>query len=183
MISAGAWQPWKLWTSGALGVLLLADIALAIFLWMGVRQDPAQLQAERDRLAVQARLLRADVERGEKIRASMPQAGSQCDAFYHQSFLDAATGYSKIEADLGAIAAQSGVRTSGFSFKRVEIKDRGVTQISINTSVDAEYPAVVRFVNGLENSKNFYLLDGLRLETAPTGGIKLDLDLHTFFRT
>lgn len=183
MIAKQAWQHWKTWTSVALGVLLLADIGLTVFLWQGARQDPASLRVERDRLAVQAKLLRADVERAEKIRASLPQVGKDCDAFYRQSFLDAGTGYSQIESDLGAIAAQSGVKTSELSFKRNQIKDRGVTEISINTSVDADYPAVIRFINGLERSKNFYLLDSLKLGTAATGAIKLDLELHTYFRT
>jgi hypothetical protein len=183
VISPGGWPAWKLWTSAALGVLLLADVALGAFLWLGSRQDPTSMRMERDRMALQAKLLRADVERGEKIRQSLPQAGKDCDAFYRQSFLDGATGYSQIESDLSAIAAQSGVKTSDLKFKETPVKDRGVTEISITTSVDADYPAVVRFVNGLERSKNFYLLDSLRLGTAATGGIKLDLDLHTYFRT
>lgn len=183
MIKTSAWQPWKTWTSVALGVLLLADLALAVFLWQGSRQDPATLRAERDRLAIQAKLLRADVDRAEKIRAGLPQTGKDCDTFYRQSFLDSATGYSQIESDLDAIAAQSGVKTSGLTFKTTAIKERSVTQITINTSVDADYPAVIRFVNGLERSKNFYLLDSLKLGTGATGGIKLDLELHTYFRT
>jgi len=183
MIAIGAWQRWKIWASGALGVLLLADIALAVFLWQGGRQDASTMRAERDRLALQAKLLRADVERGEKIRASLPQAGKECDAFYRQSFLDAAMGYSQIESDLSAIAAQSGVKTSGLTFKQTEVKDRGVTEVAIKTTVDADYPAVIRFVNGIERSKNFYLLDSLRLGTVATGEIKLDVELHTYFRT
>lgn len=183
MISPGGWPTWKLWTSAALGVVLLADVALAAFLWQGSRQDPAAMRMERDKMALQAKLLRADVERGEKIRQSLPQAGKDCDAFYRQSFLDGATGYSQIESDLSLIGAQSGVKTSNLAFKQTAIKDRGVTEITINTSVDADYPAVVRFVNGLERSKNFYLLDSLRLGTGATGGIKLDLELHTYFRT
>jgi len=183
MTTTRAWQPWKLWTSVALGVLLLADVALAVFLTEGSRQDPATLRAERDRLALQAKLLRADVERAERIRAGLPQTGKDCDAFYHQSFLDSATGYSQIESDLDAIAAQSGVKTSDLSFKTTQIKDRSVTEITINTSVDADYPAVIRFINGLERSKNFYLLDNLRLGSAGLGGLKLDLELHTYFRT
>lgn len=183
MIKAVSWQPWKVWTSAALGVLLLADVALAAFLWQGSRQDPATLRAERDRLAVQAKLLRADLERADKIRVSLPQAGRECDTFYQKSFLQAGTGYSQIESDLNTIASQSGVSTSGLSFKSIEIKERGVTQITIDTAVDADYPAVIRFVNGLERSKNFYLLDSLRLGTGTTGGIKLDIELHTYFRT
>lgn len=174
---------WKIWTSVALGALLTVDLGLAVFLWPGGRQDPAALEADRDRLQLQAKLLRADVERGEKIRESLPTAGKQCEEFYRESFLDAATGYSQIEADLGSIAAETGVKTTGFSFKRTDVKERGTTEIQISATVDADYPALVRFINGLERSKNFYLLDSLRLASEVTGGIRLALDLHTYFRT
>jgi len=182
MITTGAWQPWKVWTSVALGVLLLADIGLAVFLMEGSRQDPATLRAERDRLALQAKLLHADVVRAEKIRTGLPQTGKDCDAFYSQSFLDSATGYSRIESDLDAIAAQSGVKTSGLSFKTAEVKGRSVTEITMNTSVEADYPGVIKFISGLERSKNFYLLDELRLGSGTAGALKLDLQLHTYFR-
>jgi Type II secretion system (T2SS), protein M subtype b len=174
---------WKIWTSVALAALLVVDLGLAAFLWPGGRQDPGALQADRDRLALQAKLLRADVQRGEKIRESLPAAGKDCDQFYRESFLDAGTGYSQIESDLGAIAAETGVKTTGFSFKRTDIKERGTTEIEISATVDADYPSLVRFINGLERSKNFYLLDSLKLASELNGVIRLALDLHTYFRT
>ena len=177
------WQSWKKWTGVALGLLLLADGALAGYLWQLNQQAPEEIRAERNRLATQARLLKADVARGQKIRASLPQVKKSCDEFYEQSFLDRITGYSDIETDLDSIAMKAGVRTSGFSFKQQEVKDRGVTQVSIETSVDADYPAVIQFINGLERSKYFYLLDNLELASATTGGIRLQIGLHTFFRT
>lgn len=183
MISSLRWQPWKIWVSAVLGLLIVADLGLAIFLWQGAGQGPEALQADRDRLAIQAKLLRADVERGERIRASLPQAGKQCDTFYQQSFLDAGTGYSKIESDLASIAAQSGVKTTDLTFKRVEVANRGATEIGINAQVEGDYPALVRFINSLETSKNFYLLDALKLNYAREGGVKLALELHTYFRT
>jgi Tfp pilus assembly protein PilO len=177
------WQSWKKWTGVALGLLLLADGALAGYLWQLNQQAPEEIRAERNRLATQARLLKADVARGQKIRASLPQVKKSCDEFYEQSFLDRITGYSDIETDLDSIAMKAGVRTSGFSFKQQEVKDRGVTQVSIETSVDADYPAVIQFINGLERSKYFYLIDDLQLASATTGGIRLQIGLHTFFRT
>ena len=183
MIRNAFWHSWKIWTSIGLAALLAVDVGLAVFLGTGGRQDPAALQADRDRLALQGKLLRADVERGEKIRQSMPTAGKECDEFYRESFLDAGTGYSQIEADLGAIAQQTGVKASGFSFKRKEIREWGATEIQVSATVDADYPALVRFINGLERSKNFYLLDSLRLASGATGGIRLALELHTYFRT
>ena len=183
MIRNGDWQRWKKWTGIALGVLLAADLGLASCLWAAAREGPEAMRARRDRLAVQARLLRADLDRGEKIRDSLPQAGKQCEDFYHEAFLDSSTGYSRIEADLSAIASKAGVKTSGLAFKQKDVKDRGVTEISISTSVEADYPAVIQFINGLERSKNFYLLDGLQLASASAGGIRLELQLHTYFRT
>jgi hypothetical protein len=180
------WENWKIATVVGLSLLLAADIGLCIFLWQTSRQAPGELRAQRDRLMGQAKLLRADVARGEKIRASLPQVGEDSDNFYRESFLDEKTGYSDVELDLAAIAAKAGVKTSGFSFKRTEIKGRGVTEIEIGTTVDADYPAIVEFINGLERSKNFYMLDDLRLNSAAAstgGGIRLELGLHTFFRT
>ncbi len=183
MISARAWQAWKIWTCAGLGVLLAADLSLGVFLWSTSREVPENMRAQRDHLAMQAKLLRSDVARGEKIRASLPQAAKDCDAFYHDGLLDSSSGYSRIETDLAAIAAKAGVKTSALSFKQKEVKDRGVTEIAINTSVEADYPAIVQFINGLERSKNLYLLDSLHMTSATAGGLRLDLDLHTYFRT
>jgi len=182
MMRSISWQTGKRWTAIVLALLGLADLALAIFFVRTARERPEELRAQRDRLSVEAKLLRADVSRGEKIRVSLPQVGKDCDAFYRASFLDTATGYSQIEADLSAIAAKSGVKTTGFAFKRKDIPERGVSEIEVRTSVNADYPLIIEFINGLERSKNFYLLDNLHLASSETG-LRLDLELHTYFRT
>jgi hypothetical protein len=175
-------QNWKRWIRIALAVPLVLDLGLVLYLWQGGRGNPREIRAEVARQTTEAKLLRADVDRGEKIRVSLPQAGKDAEAFYQQSFLDASTGYSRMESDLGAIAAQAGVRTSGFTFKQKETKEAGVTQISITTSLQADYPAVIRFINGIERSKNFYLLDQMELNSVSTGGLSLQLELHAFLR-
>jgi hypothetical protein len=47
---------------------------------------------------------------------------------------------------------------------------------------------VVRFINGLEHSGNFYVLDGLALAGSGSGSVgdmrlKLNLQLRTYFRS
>jgi Type II secretion system (T2SS), protein M subtype b len=183
MMTKLSWQSWKTWVGITLGLVLALDLTLAGYLWHASFEQPETLRVQRDALALQAKMLRGDVDRGNKIRALLPQAGKDCDTFYQESFLDSATGYSRIEADLGDIASKSGVKISGYTFKQKEVKDRGVTEVQMTMDLDADYPAIIQFINGLERSKNFYLLDGLHLTSASTGGIRLDLDLHTFFRT
>ncbi|HKS82794.1 MAG TPA: GspMb/PilO family protein [Candidatus Acidoferrales bacterium] len=174
---------WKLWVILALLVLVMADIALAVFLSQSGTHSEMAMRTERDRLAMTAKLLNADVRRADKIRASLPQVGKDCTKFYEKTFPSADVGYSSIESDLDSIASHAGLRTSGVSFKPTELKDRGVTQLEITAELNGDYASIIRFINGLEVSKNFYLLNDLSLDSASTGGIRLQLKLHTYFRT
>jgi Tfp pilus assembly protein PilO len=178
-----SWSTWKKLILCALGVLLLADLALVFIYLQSTREGVESMRAQRTRLESEAKLLKADVARGEAIRTSLPKVGKDCDAFYHTAFLDAADGYSAIESDLGAIATKAGLRTSSITFSQKEVKDRGVTLITVLDSVDGDYPAIIQFINGLERSKNFYLLNDLHLDTATAGAIRLHLELRTYFRT
>jgi Tfp pilus assembly protein PilO len=177
------WNTWKKLILGALGVLLLADLALVFILWQSTREGVEGMRAQRTRLENEAKLLRADVARGDTIRASLPKVGKDCDAFYRDAFLSSSEGYSAIEADLGAIATKSGLKTNSITFSQKEVKDRGVTLVTVLDSVDGDYPAIIQFINGLERSKYFYLLNDLHLDTASAGGIRLHLELRTYFRT
>jgi Type II secretion system (T2SS), protein M subtype b len=183
MTGIRAWPTWKKAISIALCVLVAMDLVLIVLVWRNSVRGPEEMRLERDRLAIEARLLRADVTRGEGIRASLPQVGKDCDAFYDQSFLPASTGYSEIDNDLSAIASKAGVRTTGYAFTEKEVNGRGVTEVTMSTSVEADYPAIIRFVNGLEVAKHFYLVDELHLSSASAGTIRLDIQLHTYFRT
>ncbi len=174
---------WKKWIGAGVALLLLADLALGVFLWQNSRDSEQSRRAEREKLALKAKLMNADVKRTEQIRGALPQVGKDCADFYQKTFPDAANGYSAIESDLDAIALHAGLKTSGVSFKPTELSDRGVTQLEITTQVSGDYLSVIRFINGLEVSKNFYLLNDLALDSASTGGIRLQLKLHTYFRT
>jgi len=178
-----AWRVWKRSILIAIAVACLADIALGVFLWQGAREGPTDMRAQVERLRGQEKLLQADVQRGTKIRASLPQVGKDCDAFYRDKFLNPATAYSEVEDDLQTIAHKSNLKTADLSFKQKPLKDRSVTEVAIAETVEGEYPALVQFINGLEVSKNLYLLDSLSLASGTTGGIKLKLELRTYFRS
>jgi len=177
-------SPWKKYVTAALSLLFAADIALGVFIWQGGREGPETKRRQRDRLELQAKLLKADVERGEKIKASLPQVGKDCDGFFKEHFLPASAGYSAVVAELTEITRKAGLKTGGVSFQQKELKGHGVTEIVMKTTVEGDYPALIEFIHALERSNNFYLLDNLTLASAgSTPGIKLNLDLRTFFRT
>jgi Tfp pilus assembly protein PilO len=182
MIKNISWRAWKKIISYALVALFVVDLGLVYIFWQTSREGVEAMRDQRNHLEKEAKLLKGDVARGQEIRGSLPAVGKECDAFY-TNFLQTSNGYSEIVADLGSIASKAGLRTSGVNYTQKEVKSRGVTQIVIVDSVEGDYPAIIQFINGLERSKYFYLLNDLRLDSASTGGIRLHLELRTYFRT
>lgn len=179
-----AWKTWKIWIIAGLVALFVADLTVGYMLWQSSRQGVESMRAQRDRLALESKLLKADVERGQKIRESLSGVGKEYDAFYHTTFLGSTDGYSAIDEDLGSIANKANLRSSGIAFHEKEVKGRGVVEVDISDTVEGDYSAIIQFINGLERSKYFYLLSDLKLGSASTGGgIRLNLELRTYFRT
>jgi len=165
-----------------LGAVVLADLLLLGINW-SLTSSPRSPQSELKLLARQHALLSADVVRAQKIREDLPAVQKQSDGFFHDQFRPVGSGYSGLEDDLGILAKAAGLRTEGLSFRQKPADKGGMSEIEISATVDGDYPSVVRFIDGLERSQNFYILDSLSLAPGSAGELKLNLQLRTFFRT
>lgn len=167
------------WTIGA---ILIVDLILVGLIW----RMAASPQSPKDGLVLLRRqhaLLAADTARAEKIRGQLPEISRQGDTFFKQNLRPMGSGYSSLISDLGALAKDSGLQSENYSFHQHEPDKRGVVQLDIGTVVNGDYSSVVRFINSLERSDNFYVLDGLSLAASTSGELRLNLQLRTFFRT
>lgn len=166
-----------------LGVVVAADIVLAGVNWQ-VADSNRTPQSELNSLKREHALMAADITRAETIRTTLPAVEQQCDTFFRQNFRPLSSGYSSVIADFGKLTHDSGLQAGNLSFHQHDPDKRGVTQIDILTVVDGDYASVVRFINELEHSDTFYILDGLSLANSGSGGqLKLNLQLRTYFRT
>jgi Tfp pilus assembly protein PilO len=170
---------------GALAFLVLADVALAAYSWR-LSSAPHTPQQELVLQNQQLEVLRADIKRGESIRQLTPAIQRDCDRF-EQSLLPVANGYSSVSAELDGIAKKAGAQIEGRGFKQKEIPKRGLEEVSIDLTVNGDYNAVVRFLNGLQRSKNLYEVDGLALASdtqnqGANGPIKVSVHMKTYFR-
>jgi Tfp pilus assembly protein PilO len=170
---------------GALGLLVLADVALAAYSWQ-LSSAPRTPRQELDAQNKELDLLRADTKRGEAIRQLTPAIQRDCDRF-EQSLLPVSAGYSSVSAELDGIAKKAGVQIETREFKQKEIPNRELQEVSIEITVDGEYTAVVRFLNGLQRSQNLYAVDGLALanETqnqGANGPLRVAVHMKTYFR-
>ena len=164
-----------------IGAILALDVVLAVVTWR-VDTDPRTQRVELNLLRRQHALLAADVARAQEIRKQMPGVEKQGEEFFNQNLKPMGSAYSSVVSDLGALARDAGLNTETMSFRQHPADRRGVTEVEISSTVNGSYANVVRFINGLEHSDNFYVLDGLSLGSGSAGELRLNLQLRTFFR-
>ena len=169
----------------ALGLLLAADLGLAAYSWE-LASSPHTPQAEFDAQSLQLKVLRGDIKSAQDIKDNMPATRKDCEKF-EQSLPPVSTGYSSMTSELDEIAKKSGLQILNRAFKQKEFPNRGMVEVSIEATVSGDYGSVVRFVNGLQRSKSFYVVDGLALASdtqnqAATGAIRVGLHVRTYFR-
>ena len=175
------WQRQAILT--ALAILLGADAALGVYSWK--LASPAQAQQELKMLTLNRDLLRADIKRTQDIREKIPAIQRECDAF-EQSFFPERTGSSSVIAELSSLAAQSGLQLESTNFRRDELKGRHMSAVGIQAVVTGRYGGVVRFLNGLQRSKNVYVIDALTAAQVQSQGakdlVRVTISITTYFR-
>jgi Tfp pilus assembly protein PilO len=170
---------------GGLAVLLLADATLYYFnskLSSPTSNRQQTLAAETRQLA----LVRADVERASKIRATIPDILQKFDEF-EQTLQPAAKGYSVITQELDDYARETHLLVENVQNRPKEVAGRNLTEVIIEASVTGDYNGIVSFLNRLQRSKNVYIVDSLAVESGeegrgPAGALRVSLRMRTYFR-
>jgi Tfp pilus assembly protein PilO len=166
----------------ALAAILLADVVLIGVQWRlnsSTHVQPSDL----NRLGMLEKQYRADNARLERFRTELPADEKQWGEFFTSHFHPAGAGYSAISEDLGDLSRSAGLRTDTISFHQHTPDARGLMQVDISTAVEGDYDSLVQFLNKLEHSDNFYVLDSLALASSSVGKLRLNVQLRTYFRT
>jgi Tfp pilus assembly protein PilO len=164
-------------------LILAADCGLLAY--NTFRQIPTADQQKQEENEVAARLvrIREDVKSAQAIREHLGDVQKQSDAFFQRELRPSSKGYSGIVNDLNNVARQAGLHVSGLNFNQREVPDRGVDEIEMSGSVEGAYPNLVSFINGLERSNSFYVLESLDLASSTGGELRMNIRLKTYFRT
>src|ERR1700737_4293688 len=148
-----------------------------------LNQGPRIAPDEVKHLELLEKSYRADNARLNKFRAELPTDEKQWDEFFTTHFRPAGAGYSAVSEDIGQLSHSAGLRTDTIAFHQHPPDARGLIEIDINTAVEGDYESLVNFLDKLEHSGHFYVLDSLALASSNAGKIRLNIQLRTYFRT
>ncbi|HTU50150.1 MAG TPA: hypothetical protein VMF56_06130 [Acidobacteriaceae bacterium] len=166
------------WHYGAIIVLLLLNLTLGvrlIFAWNRAKQgDAANIAASQSEYRVMK--LKTTPLRG--LDKKIEQAKLDQQAFYDKRF---PANDSQVLTELGALAVKNNVLLSRNQYAHRK-PQQGLVELDMEASLSGDYAPVVRFINGLERDKLFFLIEGIALNGQQNGVVSLRMRLTTFLR-
>jgi type IV pilus assembly protein PilO len=159
-------------------LLLILNLVLGVRLFLAWSTlhaaGPEQLQQEQT--AYRGLQLEMSPLRGlpQKVDLSRTQA----DQFYDARFPGA---YSTISSAVNDLATKNTVRLTNLAYTPRPALP-GLIELRLDASLSGEYAPLMHFINGLERSKTFFLINGLTLTGSQGGMVNLRLRLITYLR-
>lgn len=158
--------------------LVVLDLACVGYLFSPAGRSRQARQREYVKLRQQLVAKQQEVLPTRGMDQKLKVASQDITGFYGTRF---PTEYSSVAEELGKIAADTGVHVSGVKYDEKDAAIEGVRKLTMELSISGDYLQEVKFINSLERSKMFFLVDGITLGEQQ-GNVRLQLKLETYMR-
>jgi len=130
-------------------------------------------------LASLTQQLQAKSKQMEPLRGldkKIPLATQQINQFYKDRF---SSHDSDVAEAIETLAKETGVKLDSVKYKTGDPEAVGLRQMEIETSIKGDYQPLVKFVNGLERSKIFFIVNSIGI-AQQNGPLQLQMKLETY---
>jgi type IV pilus assembly protein PilO len=167
-----------------IGFLLVANLVAAFAVFQPLGGSAEELDVEARRLNTQLQQRQAALKKLRALVAKIEQARAAGDEFLTTYFMDRRTLSSTIVSELSTAAKEAGIRPKehAFGFDPIEGSDT-LSMVTITANYEGTYGDLLEFVNRLDKSPRFLILD--TLTAAPQQGgtnLNVNIKLNTFVR-
>jgi|GEM_PF-504168 len=166
------------WHYGLVGLLCLLNLALGVRLAIAWRSTEAGNAARLEAQRTEYRTMQLKTKPLRGLDKKIVQARADEQAFYEKRFPDS---YSEVETELGKLAVKNNVLLNRVQYGQGK-PNQGVSRILIDASLSGDYAPVVRFINGLERARVFFIIDGIVLNGEQNGIVSLRMRMTTYLR-
>jgi Tfp pilus assembly protein PilO len=170
-----------------LGSLLVANLVAAVLAFHPFGGSAEDLARERERLEQQLTTMKARLVQTRTLVGKAERARVEGDRFLEEYTTDRRTTFSAIFAELERIAHESGVqpRPVSYNLEPVEGSDT-LMELNINAAYEGNYASLTKFVNLLDRSPRFLIIEGLtaapQQQTNAADMLSVTIKLDTFVR-
>jgi Tfp pilus assembly protein PilO len=164
----------------AIAAMVAADLIAVAVLFSPLVGSAESRQVNMSELSAELQTKTREVEPLKGIDQKVVKAKGQISQFYLDRF---ASRDSELAAELGKLAAENGVRIMQAKYKQEDPTGAGIIPTEIEGNFSGDYLQLVRFINALERSKQFFTVDSINLAGESTGPVKLDVKMHSYLRS
>lgn len=164
-----------------LGLLLAADGLLMLLVFWPPGPSLQARQNEFQRLRAEHETARSMVEQMRDLKIKLQDAIQNRQQFSRQNLLLREGAFSVMIEDLERLATQNRLETAGVNYALQEEPDQDLVRVEATLTVAGEYSDLVQFINRLEQSQLFWIIDSLNVSGAISRGLRLTLRMETYF--
>jgi hypothetical protein len=165
------------WMPALIGLIVL-DLACVGYLLSPAGRSRQARQREYYELGAQLTAKRKEVLPTHGMDQKLKQASQDIVTFDDERF---PAQYSAVAEELGKLAADTGVHFAGLRYDEKGATVEGLRKLNVEITLSGDYLQEVKFINGLERDKMFFLIDGVNL-AEQQGVVRLQLKLETYLR-
>ena len=160
-------------------VLSATAIASAVVLLSPLGESkPARAQRlERLRMELRSKTAGAGSLRG--IDQKVLAAKDQVEQFYVERL---PSSYASVSEEIGKVAGTSGVKLSTSRYHADPADVRGLQFLHVEIAILGDYVQVVKFINGLERDKMFFVIDSVSLTQQRAGSVQLQIGIDVLMK-
>jgi type IV pilus assembly protein PilO len=167
-----------------IGTLLAANLVAAVMAFKPFGGSAADLRREQQALRVQLGRLQARAATSKRLVEKVETARREGDQFLAKYVMDRRTMSSTIQDELNRTAKEAGIKAlpATLDLEPIEGSDT-LEMISISAGYEGTYANLTKFVNLLDKSPRFLIIENM--QTAPQQGgqaLNVTLKLDTFVR-
>ena len=183
-LSSLKWKDPRVATRAVLGVLLLANLVAAVFAFKPFGGGADDLRRDRNILQQQLTLLEKQVAKSKKLVEKIETARSQGDQFLARYFTDRRVVTSTIQGELEQIAKEAGITYQPTTWTPEPIEGSDTLSMwTINAGCQGTYAALSKFVNLVDKSPRFLIIESMVAAPQQTGQVlNVTIKVDTFVK-
>ena len=160
----------------AIGVMVGVSVVSVGVLVSPLVGSTESRQQQLNQLRAQLTTKNRQVEPLRGLDKKIPLAMQQIDDFYKTRF---SAHDSDVAETLGNLSKVTGVKIETAKYKADDPEPVGLRRVEIEASIKGDYQPLMKFLNGLERSKVFFIVNSIGLATQ-NGPIQLEMKLETY---
>ena len=160
-------------------ILIVVDVIALVILVSPVGAISAAKQDEFQQLRQEVQTKTRTVVPPNQVQQRVDEARKQIVQFMQDRVPAQASDFN---VELGKLAADAGVHLSSVRYEELESDVPSLRRFRISANVSGEYVQEVKFINALERSRHFYVINSVNLGEQQQGAVRLGLNLDTYLK-